>query len=140
MLCANSYTKEYVDACRSRLAAQIAAYKALVAAARAHVTANEPQLEAALEAFEPHSFNSMVRALDSHFVHRARAMEKKDGNPLNEVRMLASSIMNNDNVMSSDKTIKYDPAKSVLKYRIGDKIALNEADFTRLSGAFLTRH
>ncbi len=39
--------------------------------------------------------------------------------------------------MCADKTIKYDPAKSVLKCRIGDKITLNEADFARgsVSGA-----
>jgi len=136
MLCANSYAKEYIDACRARLAAQVSAYQALVAAARTGAAANEPQPRIALEAFEPHCFNSMLLALDSHFVHRARAVEKKDGNPLNEVRMLSGSIMNNGNVMSADKSIKYDPAKSVLKHRIGDRIALKEADFTRLSAAF----
>jgi len=60
----------------------------------------------------------------------------KDGNPLNEVRMLCNSMMTNHNILGADKTIKYDPAKSVLKYRFGDQIKLNEADFTRLSGAF----
>ncbi len=60
----------------------------------------------------------------------------KDGNPLNEVRMLCNSMMNNHNMMGADKTIKYDPAKSVLKYRVGDEIKLNEADFIRLSSAF----
>ena len=52
--------------------------------------------------------------------------------------MLSSSIMNNGSVMSADKTIKYDPAKSMLKSRIEDKITLKEADFTRLCAAFLT--
>jgi hypothetical protein len=78
----------------------------------------------------------MVLALDSYFVHRARAMEKKDGNPLNEVRMLCNSMMNNNNMMCADKTIKFDPTKSVLKYRIGAEIKLNEADFMLLSSAF----
>ena len=80
----------------------------------------------------------MVLALDNHFVHRTRAIEKKDGNPLNEVRMLSNSIMNNGSVMCADKTIKFDPTKSVLKCRVGDKISLNEADFTRLYSAFLS--
>lgn len=42
-----------------------------------------------------------------------------------------------NNKMSADKTIKYDPVKSVLKYRAGDEIKLSEADFVRLSSAFL---
>ncbi len=48
-------------------------------------------------------------------------MEKKDGNPLNEVKMLSNSIMNNGSVMCADKTIKYDPAKAVLKCRSGTR-------------------
>ena len=42
-----------------------------------------------------------------------------------------------DGVMCADKTIKYDSAKSVLKCKVGNKIALSEADFTRLFSAFL---
>ena len=44
--------------------------------------------------------------------------------------------MNNNNRMCADKMIKFDPAKSVLKYRVGDEIKLNEADFILLSSAF----
>lgn len=137
MLCVNNYTQKYIDECRSKVAAQVSAYQTLVAAARNQTATDEPLLNAAIEAFEPHFFSNMVLALDSYFVHRARAIEKKDGNPLNEVRMLCNSMMNNNNVMCADKTIKFDPAKSVLKYRVGDEIKLNEADFTHLSTAFI---
>lgn len=136
MLCVNNYTQKYIDECRSRVAEQVSAYQTLVAAARNQAATDEPLLNAAIEAFEPHFFNNMVLALDSYFVHRARAIEKKDGNPLNEVRMLCNSMMNNNNMMCADKTIKYNPAKSVLKYRVGDEIKLNEADFILLSSAF----
>lgn len=136
MLCVNNYTKKYIDECRSKIVAQVSAYQTLVATARNPTATDEPLLNAAIEAFEPHFFNNMVLALDSCFVHRARAIEKKDGNPLNEVRMLCNSMMDNNNMMCADKTIKYDPAKSLLKYRIGDEIKLNATDFMRLSAAF----
>ena len=136
MLCVNNYTQKYIDECHSRVAAQVSAYKTLVATARNKTSTDEPLLNAAIEAFEPHFFNNMVLALECYFVHRARAIEKKDGNPLNEVRMLCNSMMNNNNMMCADKTIKFDPAKSVLKYGVGDKIQLKEADFMRLSSAF----
>ncbi len=45
-------------------------------------------------------------------------------------------MMNDHNMMCADKTIKYDPTKSVLKSRVGDEIKLNEADYMRLSSAF----
>jgi hypothetical protein len=93
MLCVNNYTQKYIDRCRSRVAAQVSAYKALVAAARSKTATDKPRLKAAIEVFEPHFFNTMVLALDSYFVHRARAIERKDGNPLNEVRVLCNSIM-----------------------------------------------
>jgi hypothetical protein len=91
MLCVNNYTQEYIDQCRSRVAAQVSAYQTLVATARNQTSTDEPLLNAAFEAFEPHFFNNMVLALDSYFVHRARAIEKKDGNPLNQDFILLSS-------------------------------------------------
>ena len=96
------------------------------------------ELDAAIAAFEPHFFNNMVLALDNLFVHRSRGVEKKDGNPLNEVRLLCNSIMNNGGTVCADKTFKIDPARSVLKYEVGQKIRLNEADFILLSSGFFT--
>jgi hypothetical protein len=47
-------------------------------------------------------------------------------------------MMGNNNKMGSDNTIKYDPAGSVLKYKVGDEIKINEADFVLLYKAFFT--
>lgn len=136
MLCVNKYTQAYIDECRSKVAAQVTAFEALISTAKTRPATDEPLLSAAIEGFEPHFFGNMVIALDNHFVHRARAIEKKDGNPLNEVRMLCDSMMSHNNVMTVDNTIKYDPAKAVLKYRLGDQINMTRADFTRLSSVF----
>ena len=134
MLCVNTYTKDYVNSCRSKIEAQLAAYRVLAGAAREK--AGDSSASAAT--FEPLFFNNLVLVLDRLFVHRARGLEGKDGNPLNEVRMLCDSILQKDGVMTAD--IKFDPAKSVLRLQPGDEIRLSEADFVRLSNAILCRN
>ena len=99
-------------------------------------TGDAAPLDVAIEAFEGAFFNNMVLVLDESFVHRLRTIEGKDGNALNEVRVLCNSILLNNGVMSVDSSIKLSPDKSVLKYQVGDEIRLNEADFSLLSSAF----
>ena len=53
------------------------------------------------------------------------------------VRVLCSSIMENDGIMAGDKQIRLKPDASVLGYEAGDEIRLSEADFRLLSEAFL---
>jgi hypothetical protein len=134
MLAVTSYKKAYVDECRAKVGLQLSAYRTLIRAARRD--GDDPSLASAVGTFEPVFFNNMVLALDHFFLHRTRAMEMKDGNPLNEVRMLCNSIMENNGVMQPDKTIKYDPVKSVARVRIGDEIRLSEDAFSRLAEAF----
>jgi hypothetical protein len=42
---------------------------------------------------------------------------------------VCDSILENRGVMSGNKTIKYNPAKSLLKLQIGDEIKLTESNF-----------
>ena len=69
-------------------------------------------------------------------MHRLRMVTGRDGNPLNEVEMIADSLMNNDGVLRGNNVVKWIPDQSVLKLRIGDTIKLTAADFERLSAAF----
>ena len=131
MLGRKSYPREYIKACRTRVDAQLRSFKALSRAA-----GKDPKAASALESFEPAFFNNLVVVLDASFVHRLRGVEGKDGNPLNEVRVLGASIMENGEVMGADPTIKMDPAKSVLGYKVGDKIRVHQAEFARLADAF----
>ena len=133
MLGVNSYTQEYIDQCRARVAAQVKTYKAVVSAA---TKAKSAPVGKALDALEPVFFNNMVLVLDSYFTHRLRGMEGKDGNPLNEVRVLCTSMLEHANVMQAEKTIKMNPATSVLGYDVGDEIRVSQADFGRLSDAY----
>src|SRR4051812_756226 len=116
MLAQNTYPKSYIDACRAKTQEQLAAYRALAA------TSNS----AALAAFEPHYFNSLVLVLDTYFSNRTRTLEGKDGNPINEVRVLCNAIMLHDDTMYAEKTIKIDSAKTILHHQPGDKVALSE--------------
>jgi hypothetical protein len=126
MLGMKTYPQEYIDQARTRVASQVAAYETLAAAAK----------KPAIEAFEPILFNNMVLVLEQCFVHRLRGVEGKDGNPLNEVRVLASSLLEHDGKLTADPTIKLDPATSVLKGAYGDEIQVRAADFVRLADAF----
>jgi hypothetical protein len=136
MLSIASYDQEYVDACRSSVDMTIAAYENLVTAAKASNASDTAPLEFAISSFEAPFYNHMILAIDSYFGHRARTKELKDGNPLNEVRMLCSSLMHNNGKLEEDRAIKWKPDASVLGYRIGDEIQLSSADFARLSSAF----
>ena len=80
----------------------------------------------------------MALVLDCYFVHRLSGpnYEGKDGNPLNEVRMIVDSLISHKGIMRSDKQLKLSPERSVLGIDVGDQIKLTEADFKRLSGAF----
>lgn len=127
MLSMTKYPKDYVDGCKAKVDAHVAAYERLRAAARD---------DAAAADFEPLFFNDMVLVLDAYFVHRARALELKDGNPLNEVRVMCNSIMQSDGVLTKDKSIKLSPASSVCGIEFGERIALDGKTFGRLSTAF----
>ncbi|HEX9124171.1 MAG TPA: hypothetical protein VF984_12595 [Actinomycetota bacterium] len=49
MLCMNTYDKKYIDACRSRIASQISAYRELVSAAGGLSGSKGSQLDSAVE-------------------------------------------------------------------------------------------
>jgi len=127
MLGVRKYTPNYVSVCRARVEGDLSAYRKVAAKASGN---------GVLEAFEATFFNNMVLVLDHFFVHRLRTVEGKDGNALNEVRVLSDSLMENNGVMKPDKSIKLSSAGSVLGYETGEEIKLTDPDFVRLSEAF----
>jgi hypothetical protein len=124
MLAVSKFEPDYVNRCRERVDADITAYSKLAKAANGQ-----------LDRFEPVFFNNMVLTLELQFVHRLRKAEGKDGNALNEVRLLASSLIENGGAMLADKQIAFKDG-SLLGYEPGDQIKLSEADFRKLSAAF----
>src|SRR5437870_6912097 len=127
------YPKAYIAACRARVDADLRAYR--------NAVGKTPSRE-----FEARFFNDQVLLLDYMFVHRLSGIEGKDGNPLNEVRVLCNSVLFNHGKLQVDKLpgwpnsavsgMKLPPEKSLLKLEVGDEVQLTEADFVRLSEAF----
>lgn len=133
MLGMKTYSRDYINACRARVDAGLRAYRKQFG--------NTPSKE-----FEHRFFSDQILLLDYMFVHRLSGIEGKDGNPLNEVRVLCNSILFNQGKLQVDKLpgwpnsavsgLKLPPEKSLLKLKPGDEVKLTEADFVRLSEAF----
>jgi len=127
------YPKDYIAACRARVDADLRAYRSQAG--------KTPSKE-----FEARFFNDQVLLLDYMFVHRLTGTEGKDGNPLNEVRVLCNSLLLNRGKMqverlpgwpnSASSGMSLPPEKTVLKLKVGDEVRLSEADFAQLSTAF----
>ncbi len=136
MLGRKNYTQDEIDQGKAALTQQVAAYKKLAKAVASATT--DKKVDSAFEAFEALFFNNLTLVLDRYFVHRLSGAnyEGKDGNPLNEVRIICDSLMNDNGILRADKQIKLTPERSVVKLHVGDPISLTEADFERLSAAF----
>ncbi|WEK05459.1 MAG: hypothetical protein P0Y65_04160 [Candidatus Devosia phytovorans] len=131
MLAMTSYPEVYVQLTAAKVEEQHAAYAALAKSAQGTAA------EQALTAFASEYFATALLALDHHFMHRMRGMEGKDGNALNEVRMLSDSIMEHGGVLQENKTMKYRSDKAIAGIAIGQKIVLDAATFERLAKAYL---
>ena len=129
MLGMKTYARDYVDACRAKIDADVRAFK-----------------RSGAKGLETAFFNNLVLKMEYMFVHRFSGIEGKDGNPLNEVRVLCNSILLNEGKLQVEKLprwpnsavagLKLPPDTSVLKLRPGDEVKVSEADFVRLAKAF----
>lgn len=126
MLGVKNYDTDYIDACRGRVADTLDTLDA----------AREGLPEAVAERLETTVCRELVVVLDACFAHRVRALEGKDGNPLNEVRMLAASILAHDGVLASSSPIRYRPDRAVLGIDIGEPIRIDRKAFERLADAY----
>ncbi len=131
------YEQDYIDACRSRIESQVAVFREVAQAARDHGDADVSALEGALESLEYEYFNNMLIVLDGYFVHQLRGVEGRHSEALNEVRVLARSLMENGGTVMADPKIALDPTRSVLGLEVGAPIILTLQQYRRISDAFL---
>jgi hypothetical protein len=134
MPASDTYPQDYVDTCRARVESQVALFRELASAARHGES--DYGLESVVRSLEPVYYNNMLLVLESYFAHRDRALEGEDGNALTEVRLLCTSMLENDDELLPDPQVTLDPGRSVLGLKVGDPIALTEDDFVRVSDAF----
>jgi hypothetical protein len=117
-----SYSSDEVEACRDTVDALLAAWQA-----------DEVQ-DSTLENLV---FGQAVIALDAWFVHRLRSMEGKDANALNEVRVLADSLISNSGVLRVEGPIRWVPERTVLGLDVGDEVLVTADGYERLAAAYL---
>lgn len=122
MLGRNSYSSDEVEACRDTADALLAAWQA------------DEVEDSTLEHLV---FGQAVIALDAWFVHRLRGMEGKDANALNEVRVLADSLVSNGGVLRVEGPIRWVPERTVLGLDVGDEVLVTANGYERLVAAYL---
>jgi hypothetical protein len=125
MLGRKTYTPEELANGKATVAQQLKAYDEIVKKAKG-----------VSEDVQAVYFNNMVLVLDRYYVHRLRGSTGKDGNALNEVEMIADSLINNGGVLKGNNVIKYVAGEAMVKLEIGDRIRLTATDFERLAEAF----
>lgn len=128
MLGRKTYSADEMRRGRELVETHLAAFRAVAGAAPAGE---------ALSALEERTAAAALLVLDRAFVHRLRAVEGKDTNPLTEVGLVAVSLVEHDGVMTPVKGIKYVPGSSVLGLAAGDRIRLTVGDTEKLARAFL---
>jgi len=117
MLLRTGYDRTYVAACRESVGAAIEELRRAGAGSAA--------------------WNQLLPALDRWFELRNPKVEGRDGNPLNEVRVLATCVTEHGSIVATPKGIKLSPETSVLGFAEGEEISLDGDSFERLFDAFL---
>jgi hypothetical protein len=118
----NAYTSDEIAACRDSCDALLAVW-----------AANDVE-DSTLESVV---FVQAVVVLDAWFAHRDRDLEGDDGNPMNEVRVIADSVVGNGGTLRVQEPIHWAPERTVLRFAVGDEIEMAADDFERIAAAYL---
>jgi hypothetical protein len=118
-----SYTSDEIESCRDNCDSLLAAW--------ATNDVDDTTLESLV-------FGQAVVVLHTWFGHRDRELEGDDGNPMNEVRVIADSIVDNDAVLRVEGPITWVAERTVLRLAVGDDVAVTANGFERLAAAYLS--
>ena len=118
----NAYRSDEIAACRDSCDALLAVW-----------AANDVE-DTTLESVV---FTQAVVVLDAWFAHRDRDLEGDDGNPMNEVRVIADSVVGNGGTLRVQEPIQWAPERTVLRFAVGDEVEMTADDFERIAAAYL---
>lgn len=122
-------------ACRRLIDPHLCAWSRLARTLRAA----DDGRQAAPAALAPSYLAALVVVVEYAFVDRTPDLEGADGNPLNDVRAIADSVIRADGVMTVSPALARRPETSVLGLAAGDPIARSEADCPHFADAFFTQ-
>ncbi len=117
-----AYTSDEIEACRDSCDALLA------------VWATNDVEDSTLESLV---FLQAVVVLDAWFVHRDRAIEGDNGNPMNEVRVISDSVVSHAGTLHVPEPIRWQPDRTVLRFAVGDEVEMTADRFERLAAAYL---
>ena len=118
----NTYTSDEIESCRDNCDSLLAAW-----------AANDVE-DSTLESLV---FGQAVVVLHTWFGHRAPDLEGDDANPMNEVRVIADSIVDNDAVLRVQGPITWVTERTVLRLAVGDPVEVTANGFERLAAAYI---
>jgi len=118
----NTYTSDEIESCRDNCDSLLAAW-----------AANDVE-DTTLESLV---FGQAVVVLHTWFGHRAPDLEGDDANPMNEVRVIADSIVDNDAVLRVQGPITWVTERTVLRLAVGDPVEVTANGFERLAAAYI---
>ena len=118
----NAYTSDEIEACRDNCDALLAAW-----------AANDVE-DTTLESMV---FAQAVVVLDAWFADRDRDLEGDDGNPMNEVRVIADSVVRNAGTLRVEGPTRWAPERTVLRLAVGDEVEITANGYERLAAAYL---
>ncbi|MDN4475193.1 hypothetical protein QQX09_04885 [Demequina sp. SYSU T00192] len=125
------YSGDYIDACRWRIEAEVAAFDLLRQQAPGDGTMDAP-----IQNIADEYFVAVASQLEGMFANRSRAAEGSRPGPLHEMRAVVESLNGNGGRFAPPEGSGLDAGTTVLRLDPGEPIMLDREAFQLLSDAF----
>ncbi|WP_169746520.1 hypothetical protein [Demequina phytophila] len=127
----SEYSGDYIDSCRWRIEAEVAAFDLLRSQAPGDGT-----MDSAIQDIEDEYFVAVASQLEGMFTDRGRGAEGASPGPLQELRAVVASLNGNGGRFDPPEGSGLDASTTVLGLDSGDPIRLDRETFQSLADAF----